>query len=280
MPIVVRCEEVIDAVTAQWRGRPPDRLPPRVARHLAGCASCREYGGQMRLVGRAVECLEEGADDTLPPELEARLLGLARWHCRNLAAEGARPVAAGLGEEHLAPGDHVAYFWESERDFARAVGFLEVGLRAGEHGIVLGYDDANARVLDELRRRALDPESLIERRRLVVAGGRASRAELLEGTAAQVRAALGAGAPLVRLLGNLGWGRPGWASDEDILAFESEVTEVARGLPLVVVCMYDVAALPGRLLLAGGLETHPLTMRRGVLRRNEHHVAGAVLGAR
>jgi hypothetical protein len=45
----------------------------------------------------------------------------------------------------------------------------------------------------------------------------------------------------------------------------------------VVLCAYDVRALSGRQLLLGGLECHPLTLRRGALRQNEHHVAAEQL---
>ncbi len=38
-------------------------------------------------------------------------------------------------------------------------------------------------------------------------------------------------------------------------------------------CAYDVRGPSGRSLLLGGLECHPLTLRRGALRRNEHHIA-------
>jgi hypothetical protein len=38
------------------------------------------------------------------------------------------------------------------------------------------------------------------------------------------------------------------------------------------VCVYDVAGLPGPMLLKGGLECHPLTFRRACLRHNPHHV--------
>jgi len=51
------------------------------------------------------------------------------------------------------------------------------------------------------------------------------------------------------------------------------VTDAVRNLPSVVMCAYDVRGLSGRSLLLGGLECHPLTLHRGALRRNEHHIA-------
>ena len=36
--------------------------------------------------------------------------------------------------------------------------------------------------------------------------------------------------------------------------------------------MYDVHSLRGDILLQGAFETHPLTIRRNLLRENEHYV--------
>ena len=78
---------------------------------------------------------------------------------------------------------------------------------------------------------------------------------------------------MVRVLGHLGWEHPGWPGEQDILSLEARVTEAVRNLPSVVLCAYDVRALSGRPLLLAGLECHPLTLRRGALRHNEHYVA-------
>jgi hypothetical protein len=51
------------------------------------------------------------------------------------------------------------------------------------------------------------------------------------------------------------------------------VTDAVRNLPSVVLCAYDVRALSARPLLLGGLECHPLTLRRATLRGNAHYVA-------
>ncbi|MDQ6803285.1 MAG: MEDS domain-containing protein, partial [Acidobacteriota bacterium] len=76
------------------------------------------------------------------------------------------------------------------------------------------------------------------------------------------------GAPHLRLLGNIGWGRSGWPDEADILVFETRVTAAIADLPCVVVCMYDVQNLPGRILVHGALEAHPLTLRQNVVREN------------
>ena len=80
------------------------------------------------------------------------------------------------------------------------------------------------------------------------------------------------GAKLIRLLGNIGWGREGWPSEHDILEFEARVTGAAKAFPSVVVCMYDVQALPGHVMVHGAFETHPLTFCGNVMRQNTHYV--------
>ena len=56
------------------------------------------------------------------------------------------------------------------------------------------------------------------------------------------------------------------------MRLEAQVTSAAARLPSIVVCTYDVTALPGPMVLKGGLECHPLTFRRDCLRLNELHV--------
>jgi hypothetical protein len=77
---------------------------------------------------------------------------------------------------------------------------------------------------------------------------------------------------MVRVLGHLGWEHPGWPAEREILSLEARVTNAVRNLPSVVLCAYDVRGLSGRRLLLGGLECHPLTLRRATLRQNEHYV--------
>lgn len=184
-------------------------------------------------------------------------------------------IDLGILKERVALGDHIAYLWERPEQFARAVGFLEVGLRGRDHCVIFGHDDANAAICDALRARAFDPETLAEEGRLTRLGGAAAGDLILADIAAIFQRAIDCGAPLVRLLGNIGWGRPGWPSDPDLLAFEAKVTDAVRALPAVVVCMYDVRALSGPVCVHGAYETHPLTICGNVLRENPYFVPAA-----
>ena len=182
-------------------------------------------------------------------------------------------VPLGIDDELFAScGDHIAYFWESEADFARGVRFIRRGLEDGDHCVVFGHEEANAKVLEVLRANAVEVDELSRQGRLATVGGLKSGDATLDNIAATFERLVGAGATRLRLLGNIGWGRSGWPSETDILAFESRVTGAIAKLPCVVVCMYDVRSLPGRIILHGAFETHPLTFCRNVLRENPSFV--------
>lgn len=183
-------------------------------------------------------------------------------------------VDLGIGGQTAFPGDHVAYFWETSEQFLAAVEFLAVGLAGGDHCVIFGYDEANARVYSSLESR-FDCRSLEERGQLVLLGGDVSGAEMLRTIAADFQQALSGGAKMLRLLGNIGWGRPGWPDQRSILEFEAKVTDAVRDVPAVVVCMYDVRNAGGEIILHGAFETHPITICRNILRENPHFVTPA-----
>jgi hypothetical protein len=184
----------------------------------------------------------------------------------------AAEVELGLGDEYVNLGDHIAYFWEKPAEFERATEFLLAGHRRGEHLVVFGHGEANKRVLEILERKGLDLEGLISVGRLSVLGGVVSGDGML-GTIGEVfQKAIDSGAGCIRLLGNIGWGRPDWPNDLDILEFEAKVTGAAKMFPSVVVCMYDVGSLSGRQMVRGAYETHPLTFNRNLVRENPFYV--------
>ena len=72
--------------------------------------------------------------------------------------------------------------------------------------------------------------------------------------------AVAKGATAIRYLGNLGMGQaplPGRGADE-VVELESGATVLADRYPSVIVCMYDINTVSGRLVLDGGFGTHPL----------------------
>jgi hypothetical protein len=181
-------------------------------------------------------------------------------------------IDLGVRDEKVKLGDHIAYFWENDRQFEEAVGFLLVGIRKGDHAVVFGHDDANKKVVDLLGRRGLDTDHLQTSERLTVVTGGPSGDKMLGHIGETFQRAVEGGSGCIRLLGNIGWAKPGWPDDLDILAFESKVTGAAKQFPCVVMCMYDIASLSGSVMVHGAYETHPLTFCGNVLRENPFYV--------
>ena len=184
-------------------------------------------------------------------------------------------VDLGIAGETVKLGDHIAYFWEGDGEFDRGVDFLALGLRGTDHGVIFGHEDANQKVIASLRAKGLRVDELLANGRLTVLGGASAGEVMLSTIGSCFQNAVDNGSALIRLLGNIGWGHPDWPGQEDILAFEAKVTGAAKSFPCVVVCMYDVAALPGQVMVHGAFETHPLTFCRNILRQNPFYVAVA-----
>jgi hypothetical protein len=174
--------------------------------------------------------------------------------------------------------DHIAYFWESKKEFAEAVGFLETGLRIGDYCVIFGHSEANERVLEILAEHGFPKQSL-EGKTSILEGKRVPE-EMLAEIGMTFQSAVAAGARLIRLLGNIGWEHPDWPIQDDILQFESQVTNACRSFPCVVVCMYDVNTLSGRAAIRAGLESHPSTMLSAGVEKNPHFVPAAQYLAR
>lgn len=186
-----------------------------------------------------------------------------------------KDVSLGIIGEKVPLGAHVAYFWENEREFERAVGFLSTGIRARDHCVIFGHDEANREVCGVLERLGFDPATLQAETRLTLIGGSSERATLQRDIVGAFQRAIDGGAACIRLLGNIGWNNPGWPGEKELLAFEAEVTGAAKMFPCVVVCMYDVSQLTGSAIVHGAFETHPLTIYGNVLRENPYYTAPA-----
>jgi DcmR-like sensory protein/putative zinc finger protein len=265
------CREVANRMTDYLEGILPPADRQRFESHCQACPACRADLEQMRAI---VESLgrSAGRRETAGGPEKERLLGLFRDYGLHRQGHRRRPIPLGLGESAVAPGDHIAYFYESEQEYQAAAGFLAAGVGQQEICIILGHDDANERMAAGFKRTGLDVAALRHEGRLHLVSGKRSADALLEEIGDRVKSAVQRGEPLVRILGSLGWGRPDWPRDRDLLYLEARVTDAIRNLPTVVMCTYDVRQVAGRNLLLGGLECHPLTIRRDALRTNPHYV--------
>ncbi|MFY9551847.1 MAG: MEDS domain-containing protein [Thermoanaerobaculia bacterium] len=274
------CLELADAVSAYLEKELDPGERDRFDAHFRGCQSCRLLVAQSQAVVGALRGLEDASKEAIEPKKKEWLVALFHEHGFHRPARPNPGIPLGLDGARAAPGDHLAYFWESEQDFGATVGFVAAGAAQGETCVLHGHEGANDRIEAATNRSGLDTATLRREGRLHFASGMRSADALLDLVGTQVDLAVDRGAPLVRILGNLGWGRPDWPDELDLLRFEARVTNAVRKLPVIVMCAYDVRRLPGGTLLLGGLECHPLIYRRGALRSNELYVpAEQFLGA-
>jgi len=184
-----------------------------------------------------------------------------------------RKIPLGITEDKVALGSHLVYLWQTDEEFESGVRFLQFGIaNQSEYCVLFGQAEPNGRVLEVLRKTSPDLDRVLEERRLVILGCDSSASATLANIEAHFGAAVRNGATAIRFLGTLGMGGdpfPGKGMDEAI-ELESGVTARALRFPCVMVCMYDVKCVSGRLLLAGGFATHPLTVWNDALRENPY----------
>lgn len=248
----------------------------RIDHHLRTCAHCRAVleGARnlLRLAGdgRAFR-LPAGFSDRLKNRIEDHLISLEK-----AAASLPEGIPVGITDERVPLGSHLLYFWESDDDFERGLRFLDPGLGKGDHCIAFGHDEALDRVQQVLRAKGFDPDRLIQNRELTLLRRHAAAPVTLSDIEDLLEAAARAGARAVRFLGNLGMGRePLPAGQDDVTNLENQVTRLIRRFPCVIVCMYDVRTLPGRMILKGGLEQHRHVVCAEGVRENPYYVQEA-----
>ncbi len=265
------CGEFEQLVTPYLEGALAASDRDRFEAHCRACAACRLHLEQWQTLVGWLGRLQDQPKGATSAEKE-RLLALFRQHGFHRPGRPEPRVPLGLDSELAAPGDHIAYVCASEQDFTAMAGFVAAGAAGGETCILLGHEQANGRLDCEIRRAGLDTATLGREERLRFVPGTRSADALFEQIAEQVLSAVDRGAPLVRILGNLGWGRPDWPADRDLLRLEARLTDAVRKLPVVVICAYDVREVAGPNLLLGCLECHPLTFHRNALRPNPLYV--------
>jgi MEDS: MEthanogen/methylotroph, DcmR Sensory domain len=186
-------------------------------------------------------------------------------------------IALGITDDQVALGSHLIHFWQNDEEFERGVRFLELGIEDESQSCVLfGHEEANQQVLEVLRKRHPDLDRVIREGRLVILRREGSASETFAKIEAAFADAVRKGATAIRYLGNLGMGQaplPGRGADE-VIELENRATLLGRRYPCVIVCMYDVNTLSGRLLLNAGFGTHPLAVCGRALIQNSHFAPG------
>jgi MEDS: MEthanogen/methylotroph, DcmR Sensory domain/Putative zinc-finger len=270
----IKCEEVLWELSSYLDGDLPTDLRARIAHHLKGCDSCAHVFNETRVV---VEALGNEQLMDVPNGYSQRLYGKLRAQLdsghRTIVPEP-NEIPLGITDDQVELGSHLIYFWQSDDEFDCGVRFLEPGLRGQDHCVVFGHEEATGTVFRTLASKGFDIPALMEQRRITLLRRESPAPSTLSDIADVFQAAVRVGAPAIRYLGNLGFGQaplPGSGID-DVLELEAKVTALAKRFPAVVVCMYDVNTLPGRLILKGGFQTHPLALCGDHLTHNPYYV--------
>ena len=281
MSKTIECQQVWQEISDYIDGALGVELRSRIEQHLAECRPCTAVfeGARnvMRLVGdeRAFQvpvAFSQRLYNKVQAELAEENRRLEEQYQRN-------SMPLGITDQEVPLGSHLVYFWENQEEFERGVKFLEAGLRARDFCVVQGHDEAIERSLSVLRAHGFEPEQLMAKNRLLVVRREHAAQRTLTDLAAALDASMRVGAPAVRILGNLGFGRdPLPAGEDDVIELEARATEVIGRYPCVLICMYEVRTLPGKLMMKGGMENHPLTVCADGLCENPHYrPADAVL---
>ena len=269
------CQEVQRELSNYLDRQLPGEVCAGMQEHFRTCERCATLFQDMRdiVIALGDERLVDvppGYSTRLYRKLKDQLAGDGFGAGRDISTE----ISLGITNDVIALGSHLIYFWQSDDEFAQGVRFLESGLMGQDHCIVFGHDEATQRVFRLLQAGGFDTESLTKQRRITLLRRESPAGTTLSDIEDVFKAAIRAGAPAIRYLGNLGFGEaplPG-KGIEDVLELEARVTSLAKRFPAVVVCMYDVNTLPGRLILKGGFQTHPVAVCGDHLIDNAYYI--------
>jgi DcmR-like sensory protein/putative zinc finger protein len=274
MVIELKCEEVWREISNYLDADVSPELRCRLEAHYQGCRHCTAVLDGTRNI---VRLSADGRLLDLPQGFGERLYSRLTAHL-DTAGKGPEPVRQvplGITPDNVALGSHLIYFWESQEEFRRGVSFLEPVFSNGDYGVLFGHEEAIQGVLDTLRAAGHDVDAALRARRLVILRRESPAQATVASIESAFSEALRRGARTIRYLGNLGLGSaplPGRGAD-DVLELEAEATRLAQRYPCVIVCMYDVNTISGRLLLNGGFGSHPLAVCGDSLRKNPYYTA-------
>jgi hypothetical protein len=185
------------------------------------------------------------------------------------------PVVLGIHGESVVAGDHLALFYDTDAEFASALGFIETGLHGTDHCIVFGVPSDTDRMLQVLRERGWDVESLVREQRLSVLRPEATAEATVASVSRHFEQVLGTGTTFIRFLGNAAVGRDGWPAEEEFYKLEAAVSAATLDLPCVAICMFDLRTQSAQTIMKAAFEGHPVTIHRNCIRENPLYVPRA-----
>ena len=169
-------------------------------------------------------------------------------------------VSVGWSADSLPIGTHACFYYSDEPSLQRTLDFIRVGLDSDREFCVIFADESRHEGLLRWLQDGYDgsvPDRLASGR-LATIGGAPTIDELIAKIGARLDLAMQTGSEVIRFLGFIAWGQPGWPDEASLLEFESAVNNVVTAYPAVIVCTYGVPTLEGTQLIYGGLQTHPV----------------------
>lgn len=268
----MKCADVW-AQVSEYLDRSLDAAQRRkIDAHVKSCPRCKSVLEGTR---NAVSLVGDEQAFALPSHVSRRMYAKLDQHLQghsSTSVEIVRDIPVGITQDRVSLGSHLIYFWENDDDFERGVRFLYPGIGQGEHCIAFGHDEALEKVRAILRNKGYDPEELVRRREITFLRRHANAQTTLSDISDVMQAAMRSGVKAIRFLGNLGMGRdPLPAGEDDVLELEAKASTLISGLPAVIVCMYDVRTLSGRLIMKGGLQSHHLTVCSEGVTKNPYY---------
>ena len=196
-----------------------------------------------------------------------------------LSRQSRDEIELGIANDTVFSGDHIAYFYETDEEFARAFGFLDLGLRGSDHCVIFGIPEDTDRALGVVRARGWDADALISSGRLSVVTPAATCDETVERVSRHFGKVFAAGAPFIRFIGNAAVGREGWPAEEEFYKLEATVSVATLSMPCVAICMFDLRSQPATTIMKAAFEGHPVTLHRNCVRENPFYVPRAEASA-
>ena len=188
-------------------------------------------------------------------------------------------VPLGIKGESAFAGDHLALFYDTEEEFANALGFIETGLNATDHCIVFGIPSDTERMLRVLTERKWHVERLMQEGRLSILRPEATCDATVASVSRHFEQVLSNGATFIRFLGNAAVGREGWPTEEEFYKLEATVSAATLELPCVAICMFDLRTESAQTILKAAFEGHPVTIHRNCIRENPLYVPRAAISS-
>jgi hypothetical protein len=184
-------------------------------------------------------------------------------------------VSLGIHGESVVVGDHLALFYDTEEEFAAALGFIETGLHGTDHCVLFGVPADTERMLRVLTDRRWDVERLMREGRLSVLRPEDTCDATVASVSSHFDQVFATGATFIRFLGNAAVGQAGWPSEEEFYKLEATVSAATQDLPCVAICMFDLRSQSAHTIMKAAFEGHPVTIHRNCIRENPLYVPRA-----